>query len=133
MELPKFLYTQPKPSSCLADVGLFVRPKSQQSPSNKESSYKLKLSSQWKTKYSIEIQLFTVWGRHANCSRPHLYTVWEAAYPLQRSITAKYLTSQIALQGPIALFLRHWGDQAHCAPFVLLGGLTLSNITHRHD
>ena len=31
----------PRPSSCLADVGLFDRPKSQQSPSNKESSYKL--------------------------------------------------------------------------------------------
>ena len=78
-------------STCPADVELFVRPKSEQFPLEQRVSLQAQLSSHWKIKYSIEIQLFTAWSRHAR--------------PLQRSITVKFLESPIlALQGSTAPF-----------------------------
>ena len=101
----------PRPSPRLADVGLFVRPKSQQSPlEQRVSPLQAQLSSHRKIKCSIEIQLFTAWEGgtpyvKTNCSRSLLYTACPAPRPLQRSTTAKFLESQtLASQGLIAPF-----------------------------
>ena len=102
----------PRPSPRLADVGLFVRPKPNNPPSNKESPCKL---------YYLHT------GRSNAPSRYRLLSVTPLHYG------ANFLESQIvALQGLIALFspsgvgrpiapLRHWGIYIP------------SNITHTHD
>ena len=60
-------------------------------PPNKESPCKLNYLQHRKIKCSIKIQLFTAF----------LYTTWEAARPLQRSTTAKFLKSPtLASHGP---------------------------------
>ena len=95
--------------------------------SNKESPLQAQLSSHWKIKCSIEIQLFTAWG----CNTPyvkvpiavsHSSTPRNRRAPITRSTTAKFLESPtLVSQGLIAPFcasgvgmpiapLCHWGD-----------------------
>ena len=85
------ILTYPRPSPCLTDVGLFVRPKSQQSPPQIKS---LPVSStiftpadqmlHWDTNF------FSPCGIRASNSVVH--------------ITVKFSRAQLALQGPIAPF-----------------------------
>ena len=85
-------------------MGLFIRPKSQQSPSNKEFSYKLNFLHNGRPNARSRSNSSLCGGRSrlmwsTNCSRPLFYTTWVTTRPLQKSTTVKYLTSHIALQG----------------------------------
>jgi len=121
-------------------------------PSNKESPLQAQLSSHWKIKCSIEIQLFTAWEPHALCEVPtavshssiqplcevptavgHSSTQRNRRAPITRSTTAKFLESPtFSFTGAYCAFLRQWDVHAHCT-FAPLGGSTSSNITHTHD
>ena len=95
----------------LVDVGLFVRPKSQQFPLEQRISLQAQLSSQWKTKCSIEIQLFTARGRHALYEAPTTTTM----------LIAKEHHCQISREPNNCFTWPHyyaflcliWGDQEH--------------------
>jgi len=100
--------------------GTIVRPKFQQFSLKQRVSRQAQLSSHWKIKCSIKIQLFTAWGRShltwsTSCSRPLLYTTWEATCPLQRSTATKFLESPtLVSQGPTAPFVPlGWASSLH--------------------
>ena len=112
----------PRSSPRLADVGLFVRPKSQQSPLNKESPLQAQLI------FTPEDQmlhrdptLHCVRRRHTlcevpNCSRSLLSNTACGATPIAKE--HHYQISRepnISFTGAYCAFLRQWGGQAHCA------------------
>ena len=117
----------PRPSPRLADVGLFVRPKSQQPPLEQRVSSPCKLNylrtgrSNAPSRYPT---LHCVGGRHALCEVP------TAVGHSSTRTTAKFLESQtLASQGPIAPV--GWAGPLRLC---VIGGIyTSSNITHTHD
>ena len=124
----------PRSSPRLADVGLFVRPKSQQSPLEQRVSLQAQLSSRShvpsrsQIKCSIEItNLHCVGRRHVLCEAPT--AVGHSSIPCERRHPiAMEHHSQISREPNISFtraycaFLHQWGGQAHCA-FAPLGDL----------
>ena len=118
------IFIYPRSFLCLADVGLFVRPKSQQPPSNKESQfnflYKRRLNT-WSRSNSLLHGQITSYVKHQMQSATPLYRVGDGT-PLQRNTNVKYLVSSIiALQEP------------NCTILPQIERSTTSNITHTHD
>ena len=92
---------KPKTIPCLADVGLFVRPKSQQSPANKESPCKLN--------YLHNGSGATPYVKHKQQCHAHHCQILENP----TSFTWAYRA-----------FLCYWGDQTHCT-FCVIGGIDI--------
>ena len=128
----------PRPSPRLTDVGLFVRPKSQKPPLNKESPYKLNyLHTERSNALSRYKFLHCLGRRPALCEAPtaigHSFTPRERQHARYKGAPLlNFSRAQLALQGPYCAFLHHWGDQARCT-FAPLGGSISSNITHTYD
>ena len=107
----------PRPSPRLADVGLFVRPKSQQSPLEQRVSLQAQLSSHRKIKCSIEIQLFTAWGD----GTPYVkYHQLQSVTPLHRVVAGTPIAKEHHCQISREPNINFTG--AYCA-FCAIGGI----------
>ena len=106
----------PRPSPRLADVGLFVRPKSQQSSLRTKS---LPASS---TIFTLEDQMLH-WDPTLHCVRLRhaLCEVLQSVTPLHHHCQISR-EPNISFTGAYCAFLRQWGGQAYCA-FASLGDL----------
>jgi len=89
-------------------------------PVEQRISMQAQLFSHQKIKCSIEITNLHCVG----ADTPYM------KYKLQRHVHRyQILESPTSFIGAYCAFLRHWGDQTHCA-FTQLGGSTSLNITH---
>ena len=152
----------PRPSLRLADVGLFVRPKSQQSPSNKESPLQAQLSSV-KIKCSMWDYLFdqiptipldqrvspassTIFTLEDQMLyRDHIFTAWregtpyvkhqlQSVTPLHRVRSCTPIAKEHHCQISREPTNSNCFTGAHYYAFLrLIRGSTTSHITHTHD